>query len=174
MLPITNSGGTASDPIAITSEDESSTHPRWSPDGKFITFLSARKDGKQQVWLLNRLGGEAEKLTDTAQDVEDFLWSPDGRRVALILRDPSPEELEGRRLRRKSQEEKSRQTLGHRPLTVQGRHPRLPGPPPHAHLRLRPRQKISNPNHQRRFRRRRSRLVPGRQTDRFHQQPLRP
>jgi dipeptidyl aminopeptidase/acylaminoacyl peptidase len=94
MLPITNSGGTASDPIAITSEDESSTHPRWSPDGKFITFLSARKDGKQQVWLLNRLGGEAEKLTDTAQDVEDFLWSPDGRRVALILRDPSPEELE--------------------------------------------------------------------------------
>jgi dipeptidyl aminopeptidase/acylaminoacyl peptidase len=94
MLLITNSGASTSDPIAVTSEDESSTHPRWSPDGKFVAFLSARKDGKQRIWLLNRLGGEAEKLTDTAQDVEDFLWSPDGRRMALILRDPSAEELE--------------------------------------------------------------------------------
>jgi dipeptidyl aminopeptidase/acylaminoacyl peptidase len=94
MVPITNSGATTSEPVAVTSEEESSTHPRWSPDGKFIAFLSARKDGKQQIWFLNRLGGEAEKLTDTIQDVEDFLWSPDGRRLALILRDPSPEELE--------------------------------------------------------------------------------
>ncbi len=94
MLPITNSGVTPSEPIALTSEDESSSHPRWSPDGKFIAFLSARKEGKQQIWLLNRMGGEAEKLTDTVQDVDEFLWSPDGTRIALILRDPSPEELE--------------------------------------------------------------------------------
>jgi len=94
MVPITNLGATTADPIALTSEEASSTHPRWSPDGKFIAFLSAHNDGKEQVWLLNRLGGEAEKLTETAQDVEDFFWSPDGRRVALILRDPSPEELE--------------------------------------------------------------------------------
>jgi dipeptidyl aminopeptidase/acylaminoacyl peptidase len=84
----------ASAPIALTSEDVSSTHPRWSPDGKFIAFLSGRHDGKTAVWLLNRLGGEAEKLTDTAQDVDDFFWSPDGRRMALVLRDPTPEELE--------------------------------------------------------------------------------
>ena len=88
-------GGSApTEPIALTSEDASSSHPRWSPDGKYLAFLSSRHDGKAQVWLLNRLGGEAEKLTDTAQDVDDFFWSPDGRRVALILRDPTAEELE--------------------------------------------------------------------------------
>ncbi len=88
MLAIPNSGAAAAEPIALTSEDASSSHPRWSPDGKFIAFLSGRREGKHSVWLLNRLGGEAEKLTDTAQDVEDFFWSPDGRRMALILRDP--------------------------------------------------------------------------------------
>src|SRR5258708_6018335 len=81
-------------PLALTAEGESSTHARWSPDGKFIAFLSARREGKTQVWLLNRLGGEAERLTDTPQDVEDLAWSPDSRPLALVLRDSSPEELE--------------------------------------------------------------------------------
>ena len=56
---------TGGDPIALTAEGASSSHPRWSPDGKWLAFLSARDEGKTQVWLLNRLGGEAQKLTDT-------------------------------------------------------------------------------------------------------------
>jgi dipeptidyl aminopeptidase/acylaminoacyl peptidase len=84
-------------PLALTAEGESSTHARWSPDGKFIAFLSARNEGKTQVWLLNRLGGEAERLTNTPQDVEDFAWSPESRRLVLVLRDASPEELEAAR-----------------------------------------------------------------------------
>jgi dipeptidyl aminopeptidase/acylaminoacyl peptidase len=87
------------DAIPLTTEDVNSDHPRWSPDGKFLAFLSGRKDvdgeeGKTQVYLLNLSGGEAQRLTDTVQDVEDFGWSPDGKRLVLILRDPSPEELE--------------------------------------------------------------------------------
>jgi dipeptidyl aminopeptidase/acylaminoacyl peptidase len=105
MLPIPNSGTAAAEPIALTSEDASSTHPRWSPDGKFIAFLSSRHDGKTAVWLLNRLGGEAEKLTDTAQDVDDFFWSPDGRRMALVLRDPTPEELDEAKNKDKDEDE---------------------------------------------------------------------
>jgi len=89
MIP--SAGGEA---IALTAEGASSSHPRWSPDGRFLAFLSARHGGKSQVWLLNRLGGEAQKLTETAQDVEDFAWSPDGRRLLLTLQDPTPEELE--------------------------------------------------------------------------------
>jgi dipeptidyl aminopeptidase/acylaminoacyl peptidase len=81
-------------PLALTAEGASSSHARWSPDGKFIAFLSARGEGKTQVWLLNRLGGEAERLTDTPQDVEDFAWSTDSRQLVLILRDAGPEELE--------------------------------------------------------------------------------
>jgi dipeptidyl aminopeptidase/acylaminoacyl peptidase len=89
MIPVT--GGEA---LPMTAEGMSSEHPRWSPDGKLLAFLSERNEGKKQVWLLNRQGGEAQQLTETVQDVEDFAWSPDGRRLALVLRDPTPEELE--------------------------------------------------------------------------------
>ena len=81
------------DAIPMTAEGVSSFHPRWSPDGKYLAFLSARNEGKTQVWLLNRSGGEAQRLTDTPQDVDDFVWSPDSSRFAVILRDPSEEEL---------------------------------------------------------------------------------
>jgi dipeptidyl aminopeptidase/acylaminoacyl peptidase len=88
---ISTAGG---DAAPLTTEGVSSSHPRWSPDGKFIAFLSERAESKTQVWLLNRQGGEAQRLTDTPQDVDDFAWSPDGRRLVLVLRDASPEELE--------------------------------------------------------------------------------
>ncbi|HXN52835.1 MAG TPA: S9 family peptidase [Candidatus Acidoferrum sp.] len=79
--------------VPMTAEGVSSSHPRWSPDGKYLAFLSARNEGKTQVWLLNRSGGEAQRLTDTPQDVDDFVWSPDSTRLVVILRDPSEEEL---------------------------------------------------------------------------------
>ncbi|MGH9742883.1 MAG: hypothetical protein ACRD51_11080, partial [Candidatus Acidiferrum sp.] len=85
------------DAIPLTAESDSSTHPRWSPDGKYIAFLSERNDGKTQVWLLNRLGGDAQQLTHTVQDVDDFVWSPDSRRLVLVLKDPTPEELNPRK-----------------------------------------------------------------------------
>ena len=88
MVPA--AGGEA---IALTAEGVSSESPRWSPDGRFLAFLSERSEGKTQVYLLNRLGGEAQRLTDTIQNVETFEWAPDSKRLVLVLRDPSPEEL---------------------------------------------------------------------------------
>jgi len=82
------------DALPLTAEGVSSGHARWSPDGKYISFLSARDGGKSQVWLLDRRGGEAVRLTDIAQGVDDFEWSPDSARLALILRDAKPEDLE--------------------------------------------------------------------------------
>jgi dipeptidyl aminopeptidase/acylaminoacyl peptidase len=84
-------GGSA---IAMTAEAVSSSHPRWSPDGRYLAFLSKRGAGKTQVWSLDRRGGEAQRLTDTVQDVDDFAWSPDSKRLVLVLRDPSPEDLQ--------------------------------------------------------------------------------
>jgi len=89
MVP--TSGG---DSIPLTADGVSSSHPRWSPDNKFLAFLSERGGGKTQVWLLNHQGGEAQRLTHTLQNVEDFAWSPDSRRLVLVLRDPTPEEIE--------------------------------------------------------------------------------
>jgi dipeptidyl aminopeptidase/acylaminoacyl peptidase len=82
------------DAIPLTAESVSSSHVRWSPDGKYLSFLSARDGGKAQVWLLDRRGGEAVRLTETAQGVNDFEWSPDRARLVLILQDPKPEDVE--------------------------------------------------------------------------------
>ena len=89
MIP-TNGG----DAIPMTAEGISSGHARWSPDGKYLSFLSARDGGKSQVWLLDRRGGEAVRLTDTVQGVDAFEWSPDSTRLVLIVRDPKPEDIE--------------------------------------------------------------------------------
>jgi dipeptidyl aminopeptidase/acylaminoacyl peptidase len=115
MVPA--AGGEA---IALTAEDVSSSHPQWSPDGKFLAFLSARNEGKTQIWLLNRQGGEAQKLTGTPQDVEDFEWSPDSKRLVVVLRDPKPEELEEAKSKGKDKEapEKSKKPKTPKPWVV--------------------------------------------------------
>ena len=81
------------EPVPMTAKEKSASQPRWSPDGQFLSFLAAPKDGKDQVWTLFREGGEAVQLTDTAQDVSEYEWSPDGKRVVLVLQDPTPAEL---------------------------------------------------------------------------------
>jgi len=82
------------DALPMTAEGVSSSHPRWSPDGKYLAFTSARNAGKSQVWLLDRRGGEAEKLTDVTQGVGDFEWSPDSTRLVIVIQDPKPEDAE--------------------------------------------------------------------------------
>jgi dipeptidyl aminopeptidase/acylaminoacyl peptidase len=114
------SGG---DPVVMTAEEVSSSHPRWSPDGKFLAFLSKRGEGKTQVWLLNRMGGEAQKLTDTIQDVDDFAWSPDSKRLVLILQDPSPEELDEAKAK-----EKDKPGSGDKDKDAKPKKPKTPPP----------------------------------------------
>lgn len=80
--------------IPMTAEEYSSSYPKWSPDGKYFSFLSARNKGKTQVWALNTLGGEAIKLTEIKQGVEDYVWSPNGKRILLTIKDPGPDDLE--------------------------------------------------------------------------------
>jgi dipeptidyl aminopeptidase/acylaminoacyl peptidase len=81
--------------IQITSTPEGETSPRWSPDGKYLAFLSARQDAKKaQVWLLNRAGGEAAKLTDLKGGVSEYAWSPDSKRLVLVVEDPDPSEAD--------------------------------------------------------------------------------
>ena len=94
------------DPVPLTAEGVSSSHPRWSPDGKYLSFLSARNDAKNQVWLLDRRGGEAQRLTDVAQGVNDFEWSPDSTRLVLILQDPKPGDAEAAEAAKEKEKDK--------------------------------------------------------------------
>ncbi|MCB1024528.1 MAG: S9 family peptidase [Acidobacteria bacterium] len=93
---ISTAGGEA---IPMTAKGYSAGSPRWSPDGKYLSFTASRgkdKEGKSkpsQVWALNRLGGEAQELTNVKQGVSGYEWSPDSKRLALVIRDPKPEEL---------------------------------------------------------------------------------
>ena len=77
-------------PIKLTSSKKPETSPRWSPDGKYLAFLSARDGRKTQVYLLDRRGGEAQALTDYKTGASALAWSPDGTRLALLVSDPDP------------------------------------------------------------------------------------
>jgi len=81
--------------IQVTSTPEGESSPRWSPDGKYLAFLSARQGAKgAQIWLLNRAGGEASKLTDIKGGVSDYAWSPDSKRFVMVVEDPDPSEAD--------------------------------------------------------------------------------
>jgi dipeptidyl aminopeptidase/acylaminoacyl peptidase len=76
--------------LRLTKTPKESEHtPRWSPDGRWLAFLSGRGGGHDadQLWLLDRRGGEAEKVTDLKAGISDFAWSRDGTRLALVIED---------------------------------------------------------------------------------------
>ncbi len=77
----------------MTWSQESETAPRWSPDGKYLSFSSARAGAAKgsQVWLLDRNGGEARQLTELKGRLQGYEWSPDSKRLALVVGDPDPE-----------------------------------------------------------------------------------
>lgn len=63
--------------LRLTSSPESESSPRWSPDNKYLAFTSGRQEGKgSQVWLLDRRGGEAQRLTEIKGGVSNYLGGP--------------------------------------------------------------------------------------------------
>lgn len=76
-----------SDAYPMTFGEKSSSNPDWSPDGKWIAFISLRS-GKNNLYLLRATGGEAEMLTDVKSGVGGFAWSPDGNAIAFTMSEP--------------------------------------------------------------------------------------
>jgi len=74
--------------VRLTTSKPGESTPRWSPDGGWLAFLSSRDDEHTQLWLLDRQGGEGRKATTLPSDVDDYVWAPDGKRVALVAEDP--------------------------------------------------------------------------------------
>src|SRR5262249_47532420 len=48
-------------PVKLTSSKKPETSPRWSPDGRYLAFLSGRDGKKTQAYLLDRRGGDAQQ-----------------------------------------------------------------------------------------------------------------
>jgi dipeptidyl aminopeptidase/acylaminoacyl peptidase len=73
------------DPVQLT-RGESVSEPRFSPDGRYLSFLSARPTGSgTQLWLLDRRGGEARQLTHASGEITSYEWSPDATHIVLVM-----------------------------------------------------------------------------------------
>jgi dipeptidyl aminopeptidase/acylaminoacyl peptidase len=81
----------------MTTRAPGCSSPAWSPDGKWLTFLSDRdavdekhpdSSGKN-LYALPLDGGEALQLTELRDDVEEYTWSPDGTSIAILAGEES-------------------------------------------------------------------------------------
>ncbi len=89
---------------ALTTAKKSSTSPEWSPDGKWIAFLSDRPgqiagtpEGKKQLYVISAEGGEAQQVTKVENDVSGFEWAPDSKRIVFSTSDPETKVMKDRK-----------------------------------------------------------------------------
>src|SRR3954453_15345590 len=80
-------------PRQFTSGERHDGSPRWSPDGRWLAFVSNRdaedeKKAKGQLYVLAADGGEPRRLTDGKESVEQIAWSPASSRIAFARRVP--------------------------------------------------------------------------------------
>ncbi|HEY5099296.1 MAG TPA: S9 family peptidase [Gaiellaceae bacterium] len=77
------------EPEQFTAGDRRDGLPRWSPDGRWLSFVSNRGEDKTpaSLYLIPAEGGEARKLTDLKESVESAEWSPDSTHIVFTARD---------------------------------------------------------------------------------------
>jgi dipeptidyl aminopeptidase/acylaminoacyl peptidase len=88
-------------PVPFSADEARDASPVWSPDGRWIAFLSnragkrrGRKKAAMQLWVIPVEGGEARQLTSFAAGVSQPAWSPDSRTLAFVTRGTA-DRLEG-------------------------------------------------------------------------------
>ncbi len=98
-----------SDLRRLTSGEANVSNPAWSPDGRFVAFLSDRETrtleheerGALALYVLPMQGGgEAVRLTPRGRAVAAPAWSPDGTQIAVRLTDAPDDDERARRKRR--------------------------------------------------------------------------
>ncbi|MDN6300077.1 MAG: S9 family peptidase, partial [Micrococcaceae bacterium] len=80
--------GSAAGPARRITRGTSDAQPRFSPDGRLIAFLRPNGEGVPQLAIVDARGGEPRVITNRHLGVSEFVFSPDGRRVAFGSRTP--------------------------------------------------------------------------------------
>jgi dipeptidyl aminopeptidase/acylaminoacyl peptidase len=70
--------------VRMTSSPGADTQPAWSPEGRWLAFMSTRGGNGPQIYLLPSDGGEATPLTSAEGGATSPVWSRDGRKIMFI------------------------------------------------------------------------------------------
>lgn len=87
QLWVVPSAGPASASRQFTRGKKSVSNPKWSPDGKILSFTmdaGDEKDAKPQVWFMYADGGEAWQVTKHKSGVSGYEFSPDGKTLLIV------------------------------------------------------------------------------------------
>lgn len=81
------------EPRQFTSGSWLDESPRPSPDSSRVAFLSDRAErGKKSLYIISIYGGEALRIFEEQGNVSEPSWSPDGRFIAVLLKEPETQE----------------------------------------------------------------------------------
>jgi dipeptidyl aminopeptidase/acylaminoacyl peptidase len=79
-------------PLTTSGHD---SHPEWSPDGRWIAFLSDRANHGDQVYVVSAQGGGADLVTYAgAGGVHAYAWGPDSKTIFYAAKVPLTKEQE--------------------------------------------------------------------------------
>ncbi len=67
-------------PRRLTTSTDGEHQPVWSPDGKYIAYVSWTEEGGD-IWRLPAAGGRPEKLTTQSAFYDDIMYSSTGTRI---------------------------------------------------------------------------------------------
>ena len=70
-------------PVQLTRHEAGVSQVKWSPDGRWLSFLSTRVEGRSQLFAMAVDGGEAVRLTSAAGGVTGYEWQPGGAMIAF-------------------------------------------------------------------------------------------
>ena len=82
---------TGTETVSLTEQTKGVGSYQWSPEGKYISFLTAGKEEKEgsQLFLLDRRGGEPIQLTHIKGEIAAYQWFKDCSKILFEIKDPS-------------------------------------------------------------------------------------
>jgi len=75
--------------ITLTEQTKGVGNYQWSPEGKYISYLTKgnNEDNGSQLFLMDRRGGEGVQLSDVKGEIQDYVWFNNGKKIVMVIKD---------------------------------------------------------------------------------------